>query len=136
MAHVRRLLDIVACTTRFGKSKGGRATATATATATVSSSSPTAFSATGTESRSKKSKGQSSSRPSSPTNGEVKTPRTPKPAVGEGYDMVAIHPIPKLSDFYEFFNFSHLTPPILSEFSFLSHFLLFYWFLSFNIKCF
>lgn len=136
MAHVRRLLDIVACTTRFGKSKGGRATATATATATVSSSSPTAFSAAGTESRSKKSKGQSSSRPSSPTNGEVKTPRTPKPAVGEGYDMVAIHPIPKLSDFYEFFNFSHLTPPILSESSFLSHFLLCYWFLSFNIKCF
>lgn len=103
-AHVRRLLDIVACTTRFGKSKGGRATVT---------SSPTAFSA-GTESRAKKSKAQSSSRPSSPTNGEVKTPRTPDPALGEGYDMVAIHPIPKLSDFYEFFNFSHLTPPILS----------------------
>ncbi|TQD68874.1 hypothetical protein C1H46_045593 [Malus baccata] len=27
--------------------------------------------------------------------------------------MVAIHPTPKLSDFYEFFSFSHLSPPIL-----------------------
>lgn len=135
MAHVRRLLDIVACTTRFGKSKGGRATSTATAAAS-SSSSPTGFSAGGTESRGKKSKSQSSSRPSSPTNGDVKTPRTPEPSVGEGYDMVAIHPIPKLSDFYEFFNFSHFTPPILSGFTFISHFLFFCWFLSFNLKYF
>lgn len=28
--------------------------------------------------------------------------------------MAAIHPIPKLSDFYEFFSFSNLSPPILN----------------------
>ncbi|XVF74771.1 hypothetical protein PTKIN_Ptkin13bG0138400 [Pterospermum kingtungense] len=28
-------------------------------------------------------------------------------------DMVAIHPTPKLSEFYDFFSFSHLSPPIL-----------------------
>ena len=30
--------------------------------------------------------------------------------------MAAIHPTPKLSDFYEFFALSHLSPPILSGF--------------------
>ncbi|XP_027167520.1 protein TSS isoform X2 [Coffea eugenioides] len=107
LAHVRRLLDIVACTTRFAKTRGGRA----------------ATAGGGTESRAKKNKTQQNSpsgRPSSPADGEVRPPDSPSPspapaaAVGEGYDMVAIHPIPKLSDFYEFFNFSHLTPPILN----------------------
>ncbi|KAL3528895.1 hypothetical protein ACH5RR_008217 [Cinchona calisaya] len=108
LAHVRRLLDIVACTTRFAKTKGGRATTPATAGG-------------GKESRVKKSNIQQNSpsgRPSSPADGEVRSPDSPAPApattVAEGYDMVAIHPIPKLSDFYEFFNFSHLTSPILN----------------------
>ncbi|KAK6147821.1 hypothetical protein DH2020_018733 [Rehmannia glutinosa] len=35
------------------------------------------------------------------------------PPISGSYDMAAIHPIPKLSDFYEFFSFSHLSPPIL-----------------------
>lgn len=35
-------------------------------------------------------------------------------AAQEENEMVAIHPIPKLSDFYEFFSFSNLSPPILS----------------------
>jgi hypothetical protein len=30
--------------------------------------------------------------------------------------MAAVHPTPKLSDFYEFFSFSHLSPPILREY--------------------
>ncbi|KAL0319115.1 UNVERIFIED_CONTAM: protein TSS [Sesamum angustifolium] len=90
VSHVRRLLDIVACTTRFAKPKGGGG---------------------GTESRSKKSKVQQST---AVPDGELRSPETPPPPPISGcYDMAAIHPIPKLSDFYEFFSFSHLSPPIL-----------------------
>ncbi|GAA0146119.1 translation initiation factor [Lithospermum erythrorhizon] len=83
LSHVRRLLDIVACTTRFSKSKVNA---------------------------SKKPKRRPSSPPSN--GGDLRSP--PSPAAPNGYEMVAIHPIPKLSDFYEFFSFSHLSPPILS----------------------
>lgn len=93
-AHVRRLLDTLACTTRFAKPKTAR--------------SPS--SAAGEDGRAKKTQEISAvhPRPPSPTNGrDVLSP------VGEGYEMAAIHPTPKLSDFYEFFSFAHLTPPIL-----------------------
>ncbi|KDP37052.1 hypothetical protein JCGZ_06108 [Jatropha curcas] len=110
VAHVRRLLDIVACTTRFAKPKRPRP------------STPPS------ESRSKKS--NTSTRPhhstSTPSdvNGSLtsSSPSTTSSlgtlsvsaAVSENLDMAAIHPTPKLSDFYEFFSFSHLSPPILN----------------------
>ncbi|KAK9282399.1 hypothetical protein L1049_005316 [Liquidambar formosana] len=106
VSHVRRLLDIVASTTRFSKPRTNRAT-------TPTSTTPTAT----TEARAKKNRthhGRSSSPPS--TNGESRTgsPSEPSiPAIAERYDMATIHPTPKLSDFYEFFSFSHLSPPIL-----------------------
>ncbi|KZV56037.1 clustered mitochondria protein [Dorcoceras hygrometricum] len=90
VSHVRRLLDIVACTTRFGKPKGG-----------------------GTEPRPKKNKIQQTAAVAPPRDGEFQSPETPPPPISEFYDMLAIQPIPKLSDFYEFFSFSHLSPPIL-----------------------
>ena len=94
LAHVRRLIDIVACTTRFAKPKNGRAANAAT------------------DGRAKKIRAHTAatSGPPSPppSNEEVRSP-----PVTESYDMAAIHPIPKLSDFYEFFSFSHLSPPIL-----------------------
>ncbi|KAI3455290.1 hypothetical protein Pfo_030825 [Paulownia fortunei] len=93
-SHVRRLLDIVACTTRFAKPKGGSGGG-------------------GTESRPKKSKIQQSTAVAASPDGELRSPETAPPAISGSYDMVAIHPIPKLSDFYEFFSFSHLSPPIL-----------------------
>ncbi|KAK6120470.1 hypothetical protein DH2020_045780 [Rehmannia glutinosa] len=94
VSHVRRLLDIVACTTRFAKPKGGGSG--------------------GTESRPKKSKIQQSTAVAASTDGELRSPGTPPPPpISGSYDMAAIHPIPKLSDFYEFFSFSHLSPPIL-----------------------
>ncbi|XAR50527.1 hypothetical protein NMG60_11004873 [Bertholletia excelsa] len=100
LAHVRRLLDIVAGTTRFSKPKGGR--------------SPGA--GAGTECRNKKINSHADGgRPSPTSNGEVRSPEASSPSpVSESYEMVAIHPIPKLSDFYEFFSFSHLSPPILN----------------------
>ncbi|GER48453.1 tetratricopeptide repeat protein [Striga asiatica] len=97
VSHVRRLLDIVACTTRFAKPKAG-----------------------GAESRQKKSKAQRSTAASAAasSDGESRSPKTRPPAISPVYDMVAIQPIPKLSDFYEFFSFSNLSPPILRAYSF------------------
>ncbi|KAL1565021.1 protein REDUCED CHLOROPLAST COVERAGE 3-like [Salvia divinorum] len=90
LSHVRRLLDIVACTTRFAKPKGG-----------------------GAESRPKKSKlQQSTAVPALQDGGESRLPETTNSVVRGNYEMVAIQPIPKLSDFYNFFSLSHLTPPI------------------------
>ncbi|KAL3819178.1 hypothetical protein ACJIZ3_005083 [Penstemon smallii] len=94
VSHVQRLLDIVACTTRFSKPKAG--------------------SGGGTESRNKKNKVQQSSAAALPADGELRSPENPPPAISESYDMVAIHPIPKLSDFYEFFSLSNLSPPLLN----------------------
>lgn len=99
-AHVRWLLDLVACTTRFAKPKR---------------------SASNPDSKSKKNGGRldnRSSGPPSPSDGGSAraTSARSEPsvsAISESLGMVAIHPTPKLSDFYEFFSFSHLSPPIL-----------------------
>lgn len=95
VAHVRRVLDIVACTTRYAKPKR-------------SPSAP--------DSKSKKSKAQQAhpkSNSASPTPSHGGGGGAP-----ENLGMVAIHPTPKLSEFYDFFSFSHLSPPILREYYF------------------
>ncbi|XP_065865568.1 protein REDUCED CHLOROPLAST COVERAGE 3 [Euphorbia lathyris] len=106
VSHVRRLLDIVACATRFAKGKRP--------------SSPT-------ESKSKKasnnarpqhrippqSDGIGSHTALSPSPTTTPTGAALSPALSENMDMASIHPAPKLSDFYEFFSFSHISPPIL-----------------------
>lgn len=107
VAHVRRLLDIVACTARFGKPKRGL-------------SSP--------DTRPKKNgKAQNHNNktglsPPATPNGETRvgSPSSEPPAspISDNVGMVAIHPTPKLSDFYEFFSFSHLSPPILRGYLF------------------
>ena len=114
VSHVRRLLDIVACTTRFAKPRRSPSTS---------------------ELKSKKSKAQaqprrgSNSAPPTPSDGGRSPSSEPSvaaaAAVSENIGMVAIHPTPKLSDFYEFFSFSHLSPPILRE----------YFIFSFNSCC-
>ncbi|XP_010521533.1 PREDICTED: protein TSS [Tarenaya hassleriana] len=85
--HVRRLLDIVACTTRFGRLKRDH-----------SKSSKKSLVADGNQPQPR----GNSSEPSAPA------------AVSEGLDMVAIHPTPKLSDFYDFFSLPHVPSPILN----------------------
>ena len=108
VSHVRRLLDIVACTTRFAKPRRSPSTS---------------------ELKSKKSKAQarpksgSNSAPPTPSDGGGSPSSEPSvaaasaaAAISENIGMVAIHPTPKLSDFYEFFSFSHLSPPILREY--------------------
>ncbi|XVF24750.1 hypothetical protein REPUB_Repub13aG0153900 [Reevesia pubescens] len=104
VAHVRRLLDIVACTTRFSNPKRLR-------------------SQSSSDSKSKK----VNSRPHQPNHSAPHPPPPPSyggdgsvsettsisAAISESMDMAAIHPTPKLSEFYDFFSFSHLSPPIL-----------------------
>ncbi|KAI7737604.1 hypothetical protein M8C21_015533 [Ambrosia artemisiifolia] len=89
VAHVRRLLDIVACTTAFGGS-----------TTTPKTSRPTA------------------NRPGSSDeeSGQEKKTKA-EAAIGsdqseKGDPMAEIYPPPRLGQFYDFFSFSHLTPPI------------------------
>ncbi|WOG99273.1 hypothetical protein DCAR_0518621 [Daucus carota subsp. sativus] len=95
VAHVRRLLDIVACTTRYDKPKNGKP------------NSPTAH-AVGSGKARTRDPVPNADPP--PENGEP----TAAAAAIESLDMAAIHPIPKLSDFYDFFAFSHLSPPIIN----------------------
>lgn len=101
--HVRRLLDIIACTTKFGKPKRN---------------------IPGPDSSKPKKNGKAHNQiknglsPPATPNGETRVGSpTSEPAspISENVGMVAIHPTPKLSDFYEFFSFSNLTPPILRE---------------------
>ncbi|GFZ06791.1 tetratricopeptide repeat (TPR)-like superfamily protein [Actinidia rufa] len=104
VAHVRRLLDIVACTSSFGPPKpAGRATAKESgATETESESGPECA---GCEAHLK------------PKEGVVKSPRADGSAGGsdateKGDVAVDMCPPPRLGQFYDFFSFSHLTPPI------------------------
>ncbi|XP_073107409.1 protein REDUCED CHLOROPLAST COVERAGE 3 isoform X2 [Elaeis guineensis] len=112
VAHVRRLLDIIACTTVFGKHKdgGGKPKKQQTSAATGAngrplsgpSSSPTAAASTASTAAAD---GKPASAPS---------PDASIPSISEKFDMAAIQPPPKLGDFYDFFSFSHLSSPILS----------------------
>nr|XP_043625166.1 protein TSS [Erigeron canadensis] len=80
VAHVRRLLDIVACTTVFGGSS---------------------------------TKNTAGIRPANDGSKSPKTEVTISSDQSEKVDpMAEIYPPPKLGQFYDFFSFSHLTPPI------------------------
>ncbi|KAI4355771.1 hypothetical protein L6164_004511 [Bauhinia variegata] len=101
IAHVRRLLDIVACTTRFAKPRWHLSSPDSKAR------------------KNSKAQYQPKSNLSPPTtpNGEIRVGSTlsepPVSPISDTAGTVAIHPTPKLSDFYEFFSFSHQSPPIL-----------------------
>ncbi|XP_068641216.1 protein REDUCED CHLOROPLAST COVERAGE 3-like [Aristolochia californica] len=86
IAHVRRLLDIVACTTCFGSKSTAKARKQPNS-ANGKCPSP-------------------ASRPALDSSGRVSP-------ISKQFDMAAIQPIPKLSNFYDLFSFSHLTPPVL-----------------------
>jgi len=113
IAHVRRVLDIVACTTRFGRPKR-------------SLLSP--------DSRPKKNgkaqhQNKTSLSPPETPNGEsrVGSPSSSElapSAISDNLGMKAIHPTPKLSEFYEFFSLAHLSPPILRGYLFLFTFIM------------
>ncbi|KAK6126997.1 hypothetical protein DH2020_039263 [Rehmannia glutinosa] len=124
VAHIRRLLDIVACTTFFGGSssspKNGRAGA--------KDSGPKESGSTASESGSEYAAAASDSSPKPKAAdkkgggaiaGVSRTSKPESPASGapdtaDKGDAAAamMYPPPRLGQFYDFFSFSHLTPPI------------------------
>ncbi|XP_054783668.1 protein REDUCED CHLOROPLAST COVERAGE 1 isoform X2 [Prosopis cineraria] len=100
VAHVRRLLDIVACTTSFGPSPPP----------SKDSSKPDA-SKNATSTTPKSTKSQAPPPPAAETNADMikQTPKDESPVDGDGEIS---HSLPKLGNFYEFFSLSHLIPPL------------------------
>ncbi|KAF3450909.1 hypothetical protein FNV43_RR06998 [Rhamnella rubrinervis] len=97
VAHVRRLLDLVACTTRFAKPR--RCPSTPDLKSKKSNCRPTT---------------QRTKSPGPPRPSDAADDQSPTVSViSESLGMTPIHPTPKLSDFYDSFSFSHLTPPVL-----------------------
>lgn len=88
VAHVRRLLDIVACTSSFGPSPPKDASSSPSAAAAV----PAAAAAAG-------------------ANKQKSPPPSPKDASPEGEAEMS-GASPRLGAFYEFFSLSQLTPPV------------------------
>ncbi|KAL6982101.1 hypothetical protein U1Q18_023716 [Sarracenia purpurea var. burkii] len=103
-AHVRRVLDIVACTTSFGTS-GIKDSKT--------ESGKNARGAHDTKTVKKPGKSQRDARHSSPS------PQSPPPPPPQSSKDASVevdgeisNSCPKLGSFYEFFSLSHLTPPL------------------------
>ncbi|CAL5383147.1 unnamed protein product [Camellia sinensis] len=99
-AHVRRVLDIVACTTSFGPSAIKESNAESGKNARGAQDTKAAKKSGKSPANNKK----SSSPPSTP-------PQSPKDVSVEGEGEMS-NSCPKLGSFYEFFSLSHLTPPL------------------------
>jgi hypothetical protein len=95
VVHVRRLLDIVACTTSFGPS----------ATSKENLKSDSTKNAPGAQD-----KGAPASTTKSTTT-QAQGPAAKQEAAMEEEGEMS-HAFPKLGTFYEFFSLSHLTPPL------------------------
>ncbi|XP_019177938.1 PREDICTED: protein TSS isoform X3 [Ipomoea nil] len=112
VAHIRRLLDIVACTTSFGGSSSSPK-----CTGRTGSKDPGSSLSDASETKNTKTKGAEPKKPGSPTSEKAK----PDGNAGGGAAAAAeaekgeppmMCPPPRLRQFYDFFSFSHLTPPI------------------------
>lgn len=121
MAHIRRLLDIVACATSFGSSSS-------------SLSKPTGRPKSPKEAGPKELAGSNESQSANSTAASANADKKSCSAVtggaqfggsqgiNEGSEkggdsVVSLCPPPRLGQFYDFFSFSHLTPPIHCAFS-------------------
>nr|XP_027115424.1 protein TSS isoform X1 [Coffea arabica]XP_027115425.1 protein TSS isoform X1 [Coffea arabica]XP_027115426.1 protein TSS isoform X1 [Coffea arabica] len=103
-AHVRRVLDIVACTTYFGPSANRDSKADKNAPDTTKASKKSSKSNGGNN------KQQHSSPPPTPSSPAAAAAAKDAASIdGEGEMSSAC---PKLGSFYEFFSLSHLTPPL------------------------
>lgn len=128
VGHVRRLLDIVACTTSFGPSKTtGRASPKEPGPKEPGPNENEAGpESEGFESNPKTAKDGGANR------GAPNGSKSPRPdggggdAAEKGDAAAVLCPPPRLGQFYDFFSFSHLTPPIQCEFFFFSFLAMFY----------
>ncbi|CAH2042700.1 unnamed protein product [Thlaspi arvense] len=124
IAHVRRLLDIVACTTCFGSSKlSGRQSPKESGPKDPGLNEAEAVPETaGCEAGSKPRGGGDKKSTNSAAVGApkakhgAKSTRTDSSSGGDATEKgdvaAAMCPPPRLGQFYDFFSFSHLTPPI------------------------
>lgn len=116
IVHVRRLLDIVACTTCFGSAK------------------PAADRTVPKEPASKEPAGVDngpSHGSESSDNSKAKDNTDPSAAAA----AVSMCPPPRLGQFYDFFSFSHLTPPIQCKiFLCVRELFLFFFFSTINVE--
>lgn len=113
MAHIRRLLDIVACTTSFGSSTSklaGRPNPKESGlndTETGSNASATTATVNA---------GAGEQKPGAAAIAGVQKSSSNDAKTGDCVDpAVSMCPPPRLGQFYDFFSFSHLTPPLHCE---------------------
>ncbi|KAK1289033.1 hypothetical protein QJS10_CPB18g00322 [Acorus calamus] len=123
VAHIRRLLDIVACTTAFGPSSAARSGGAGgggakPGTKDPGPKSPASDDGAATASPESEAGGGGDANPTKPKQASKKTTKgagAAPPSVGEaekGDAAPSIYPPPKLGQFYDFFSFSHLSPPL------------------------
>jgi protein TIF31 len=107
VAHVRRLLDIVACTTCFGPS----ACAHDKIKSDIGKNAPAAQDNKTSKKTTAKSQ-SSSTTTTTTTNKQSSSPKSASKDVPVDAEEEMSHSCPKLGSFYEFFSLSHLTPPL------------------------
>lgn len=117
IAHIRRLLDIVACTTAFSGSASSTKTSGRTGSKEPGSTEGEHGPDNGGSDKNKGGEKKSNSAAG------AKSPKTEGLGGGDAAEKgdvaaAAMYPPPRLGQFYDFFSFSHLTPPIQCEFSF------------------
>ncbi|CAI9101138.1 OLC1v1038397C1 [Oldenlandia corymbosa var. corymbosa] len=116
-SHVRRLLDVVACTSCFGPSSTAAAPSASKDTTTKGEKNARDSKSSKKSSKSRgNGKQQSSSPPPTPTpaQGPAASPTSPASKDSGAIDIEGEtnSSCPKLGSFYEFFSLSHLTPPL------------------------
>jgi protein TIF31 len=119
IAHIRRLLDIVACTNSFGPASSspktsGRAAQSKEPGPAEAEPSQSLSSDHGEDPTHKKPGGAQR------VGGPVPNKSGPDGTERADVAAVSMYPPPRLGQFYEFFSFSHLTPPVHCELSSLS----------------
>ncbi|XP_074581580.1 protein REDUCED CHLOROPLAST COVERAGE 2-like isoform X2 [Curcuma longa] len=109
VAHIRRLLDVIACTTAFGASpeRNGRPASPPT----TGGGGGKGDTRPGDAARSGETNGEECKDEADGISGRKKVDSLTFAAVNVHKDA-PLYPAPKLGQFYEFFSFSHLTPPL------------------------
>ncbi|KAJ6675220.1 TETRATRICOPEPTIDE REPEAT (TPR)-LIKE SUPERFAMILY PROTEIN [Salix viminalis] len=107
-AHVRRLLDIVACTTCFSPS----ASAHDRITSDIGKNAPAALDNKTSKKTTKSQSSSSSNTTTTTANKQSSSPKSASKDVPVDAEGEMSHSCPKLGSFYEFFSLSHLTPPL------------------------
>lgn len=127
MAHIKRLLDLVACTTFFGGSspKTGRAVTGQKEPGSSTHDAGSENAVMETKAADKKG-GAPVAGVARIKAGKPEVPGSPKASGGPDAadkgdaEAAMMYPPPRLGQFYDFFSFSHLTPPIQCEIVVLS----------------